>query len=297
MTASRFDLRPWAAALLLATLAACGGGGGGRDPVLGFDGVPPGGFPPGTVPVVAAAIPLGVASTFGAFGGGGGITNAGLTTVINNGDIGTTGASSKIVDFHDSSGCVYGETPLNKGDVKGLIYTDGPPVCGGTEGTLATMAIATQAQADTVAAYNQLAAMPAGPKPGAGNLAGLTLAPGVYTSATSFLLTGGDLTLDAQGDPNAVWVFQMGSSLTVGTAVPSSVLLAGGALPKNVFWQVGSGATINPSGGGTFVGTVISQAATTVGTSAPEPVVTIEGRLLSLTAVTLVSTVINVPLP
>jgi hypothetical protein len=120
----------------------------------------------------------------------------------------------------------------------------------------------------------------------------------VYTSDVGFLLTNGDLTLDAQGDPNAVFVFQMGSSLTVGAAaVPSSVILAGNAQPKNVFWQVGSAATINPSGGGTFVGTVISQAATTTGTGPSSPVITINGRLLSLTAVTLVNTVINVPAP
>jgi hypothetical protein len=88
----------------------------------------------------------------------------------------------------------------------------------------------------------------------------------------------------------------MGTSLTVGAAaVPSSVILAGGAVPANVFWQVGSAATINPSGGGTFVGTIISQAATTVSTAGNAAIVTINGRLLSLTSVTMVNTVVNVP--
>lgn len=299
-----FSARPWAAALLLATLAACGGGG--RDEVLGVDGSP-GGAPPVapvvTAPLIAAPIPLRSATTFGVFGGSAGMTNQGVNTVIT-GDIGTTAVSTAVTGFHDPNpGCTYTEVlGSNIGTVTGLIYTAPPepdPILCPQEGTITTFNIATQARADALAAYNELVAKPMGPKPGAGNLAGLTLAPGVYTSATSFMIEGGDLTLDAQGDANAVWVFQMGTSLTVGgpgAAFPASVILANGARPGNVFWQVGSAATINAGGGGTMVGTIISQAGAAISTPGNAAIVTINGRVLSLGAsVTMVNTVINVP--
>jgi hypothetical protein len=142
--------------------------------------------------------------------------------------------------------------------------------------------------------------MPGGPDPGSGQLGGLTLAPGVYTSASgSFMITGSDLTLDAQGDANAVWVFQMASTLTVGAAgAPRSVILINGAQAKNVYWQVGSAATINGAGGGTMVGTIIASAGITFSTAGNVAITTLNGRALGLNAsVTMVNTVINVPLP
>ncbi|MEJ0005212.1 MAG: ice-binding family protein [Steroidobacteraceae bacterium] len=162
-------------------------------------------------------------------------------------------------------------------------------------------AIATQARLDAQAAYLALAALPPGANPGA-NLGTLTLAPGVYTAPSgSFLIEGGDLTLDAQGNANAVWVFQMATTLTVGgpgAAAPQSIILAGGAQAKNVYWQVGSFATINAAGGGTMVGTIISQAGASFSTAGNTTPVTLNGRVLSLGAsVTLVDTVINVPGP
>jgi len=137
---------------------------------------------------------------------------------------------------------------------------------------------------------------------GAGELGGRTLAPGVYQSAPGgFDISLGDLTLDAQGDPNAVWVFQMANSLTVGIAGPTgarNVILVNGAQAKNVFWQVGSAATINAAGGGTMVGTIISYAGTSFSTSGNVAIVTLNGRAMSLNAsVTVVNTVINVPAP
>src|SRR6202034_944397 len=104
-------------------------------------------------------------------------------------------------------------------------------------------AIATQARLDAQAAYLALAAMPPGANPG-GNLAGLTLPPGVYTApAGSFMMQGADLTLDAGGNANAVWVFQMATTLSVGgpgAAAPQSVILTVGAQAKNTVWQVGA---------------------------------------------------------
>jgi hypothetical protein len=210
-----------------------------------------------------------------------------------------------VTGFHDAGpGCTYTETPLNVGTVNGLIYTAAPPPTAGcpSEGTASTFAIASQARADALSAYNALVAKPGGPNPGGGNLANLTLAPGVYTAASgSFMIQGGNLTLDAQGDANAVWVFQMATTLTVGgpgAAFPQSIILANGALAKNVFWQVGSAATINAAGGGSMAGTIISQAGAAISTPGNVAIVTLNGRALSLNAsVTMVNTVINVPAP
>ncbi len=260
-------------------------------------------FTTGATPAAQPSINLASASTFGTFGGSAGTTNAGLLTVVN-GDIGTTAVSTSVTGFHDAGpGCIYTETTLNKGFVNGKIYTAAPPptVACPTEGTATTFGIALQARADALTAYNALVAMPAGANPGA-NLAGITLAPGVYTSPSgSLMMQGGDLTLDAQGDANAVWVFQMASTLTVGgpgAAAPQSVILAGGAQAKNVFWQVGTAATINAGGGGTMVGTILAQDGVSFSTDGNVAVVTLNGRALSLGAsVTMVNTVINVPAP
>jgi hypothetical protein len=250
-------------------------------------------------------IPLASAAPFGNFGGSAGTTNSGILTVVN-GDVGTTAVSTKVTGFHDTSvGCTYTEVlGADVGAVNGLIYTAPPPptVSCPDEGTAATDAIAMQALADARTAYNALVALPGGPDPGAGNLANLVLVPGTYTAAAgSFMIEGGDLTLDARGDANAVWVFQMATTLTVGgpgAAFPESVILVNGAQAKNVYWQVGSAATIDAAGGGTMVGTIISQAGAAFSTAGNTTVVTLNGRVLSLGAsVTLVDTVINVPGP
>jgi hypothetical protein len=239
-------------------------------------------------------VDLGAAAPFGSFGGSAGITNQGIFTVIN-GDIGTSGASPLITGFHDS-GAVCTETPLNLGTVNGTIHTASAPQ-GSTPGEIAA-AVAIAAQTS----FNNLspATLPGGIDVsslggGAGQLGNRTLAPGIYRSAPgTFTIQGGDLTLDAGGNPNAVWVFQMATSLTVGgpgAAFPQSVLLINGAQAKNVFWQVGSTATINAAGGGTMVGTIISSAATTFSTAGNVTIVTLEGRALALNAsVTMVKT-------
>lgn len=250
--------------------------------------------------VVAPAINLGTASSFGTFGGSAGMTNTGIQTKID-GDIGTIATgTSMITGFHDSFD-IYTETPANIGAVNGTIFTCTNSTTGANSaGPNATnCAIATQARLDAEAAYNALVAMPAGADPGA-NLANLTLAPGVYTSPSgSFLIEGGDLTLDAQGDANAVWVFQMATTLTVGgpgAAAPQSIILKGGAQAKNIYWQVGSFATINAAGGGTMMGTIISKEGASFSTFGNVNIVTLQGRVLSLGAsVTLVDTVILAP--
>jgi len=247
-------------------------------------------------------VSLGAAAPFGTSGGGAGMTNQGIFTVVN-GDISTTGASTTVTGFHDSVGDIYTETPLNKGQVNGRIYT-APPTPGGAGvgGNASTLAIATQAASDANAAYIKLspASMPGGTDPGAGQLGGLTLPSGIYQAAGgTFQITGSDLTLDAHGDSNAVWVFQMAASLTVGgPAQPRSVILINGAQAKNVFWQVGSAATINAAGGGTMVGTILASSGITFSTAGNVTLTTLNGRAIGLHASsTLVNTIINVPAP
>ena len=246
------------------------------------------GFTTGTQPC-ASPVNLGSAASFGAFGGGAGVTNQGINTVVN-GNLGTTAACTLITGFHDAAN-VYTETPLNIGAVNGSIYC-APPA----PGTTTTMVIATQARADAQTAYNTLAAMPPGSDPGAGQLGGLVLSAAVYTAAGgTFAITTGDLTLDAQGDANAVWVFQSAAALTVGlSATPRRVLLVNGAQAKNVFWQVGSAARIED--GSAMVGTIIAPAGVTISTAGQTIQTTLTGRALGLTAsVTLVNTTIVAP--
>jgi len=243
----------------------------------------------GTRSIVGSEAPnLGLAASFAVFGGGAGITNQGTMTAIT-GDMGSTGASTMITGFHSSS-FSYAETPLNVGAVNGNVYTDAP------QGTAETFAYATATAADALTAFNDLASRPDGIDPGAGQLGGLTLLPGVYKAASgAFLITGSDLTLDAQGNADAVWIFQMASSLTVGTPVaPSSVILVNGAQASNVYWQVGSAATINGAGGGSMVGTIIARAGMTFSTAGNLTLTILNGRALGLFAsVTMVNTVIN----
>src|SRR5205823_5486881 len=138
-------------------------------------------------------------------------------------------------------------------------------------------------------AYNNAAGRTVGAILVAGDLGGQTLTPGLYTSTSSLEISSGDLTLDAQGDVNAVFIFQMASTLT--TTVGRQVILSGGAKAANVFWQVGSSATLGT--GSVFKGNILALASITVTTGAA-----VEGRLLARTAaVTLDSNIIGLPIP
>jgi hypothetical protein len=131
--------------------------------------------------------------------------------------------------------------------------------------------------ADLTTAYNEAAGRTLCPITVAGNLGGQTLAPGLYKSTSSLAITSGDLTLDAQGDDTAVFIFQMASTLT--TTSGRQVILAGGAQAKNIFWQVGTSATFGSTS--VFAGTVMADQAITMETGA-----TIEGRVLARIAAT-----------
>ena len=199
-----------------------------------------------------------------------------------------------ITGFHDADD-VYTETGANIGFVTGNIFT-APPA----PGTIEQQVIAEQALADARIAHAELRALPGGQDPGNGTeLSGLTLAPGVYSTAATFLISGGTLTLDAGGDPNAFWVFQS-TALTVGNGVtPGSVSLINGAQSKNVYWALASAATINGiTGGGVMEGTILAPAGVTFSTAGQVNTVTLNGRAVGLDAsVTLVNTIINIPAP
>src|SRR5207237_7356073 len=131
---------------------------------------------------------------------------------------------------------------------------------------------AAQAELDLTTAYNDAAGRTVGAVTVAGNLGGQTLTPGLYKSTSSLAISSGDLTLDAQGDANAVFIFQMASTLV--TTVGRQVLLSGGAQAANIFWQVGSSATLETSS--VFKGNILALASITVTTGAA-----VEGRLLA----------------
>ncbi|WP_310615364.1 ice-binding family protein [Limnohabitans sp.] len=234
----------------------------------------------------SVTVNLGAIATYGAFGGGAGVTNSGVNTVIY-GDLGTTAACTLITGFDDANN-FYTETPLNIGDVTGHVYC-----ATGTIGTAIT------GLANARAAYDELAAkrptVLLGPT--SGELGGLPpVRPGTYRpSASTFLLGSGNLTLDAEGDADAVWVFQVPASLTIGLIGTSrSVLLINGAQAKNVYWQVGSAARIE--NGSTMVGTIIASDGVTISTAGQTIQTTLAGRAIGLDAsVTMVNTTVTVP--
>ena len=202
-----------------------------------------------------APVNLGQAFDFGVLAGSG-ITNTGATTII--GDVGSlptstiTGFGTVILTGTNHAG--DGVTLVGKSDLL-IAYTD-------AAGRLPTINYAPIF-----------------------DLGGLTLAPGVHTDTSSFGIIG-TLTLDALGNPNAVWIFQAGSTLI--TSVGSMINLINGAQPGNIFWQVGSSATIGVNSA--FSGTIMAATSITLNTGA-----SMDGRALALNgAVTMENNAINI---
>jgi hypothetical protein len=203
-----------------------------------------------------APVVLGSSSTFTVLAGST-ITNTGATMV--NGDLGLNPGTA-----------VTGFPP---GILKGTKHVSDP--------------IAAQAKLDLTTAYNNAAGRTLAPVTLAGNIGGRTLAPGLYKSTSSLAISSGDLTLDAQGDANAVFIFQIASTLT--TTSGRKVILSGGAQARNIFWQVGTSATLGTTS--VFKGTIMADQAITMTTGA-----TLEGRALArIGAVTLDSNTITTP--
>lgn len=132
-----------------------------------------------------------------------------------------------------------------------------------------------QAKLDITAAYNDLAGrISTDIVTLSGNMGGLTLTPGLYKSTSSLAISSGDLTFDAKGDVNAVFIIQIASSLT--TTSGRQVFLTGGASASNIYWQVGSSVTFGTTS--VFKGTIIAMESITFNTGA-----SLEGRALART--------------
>lgn len=149
-------------------------------------------------------------------------------------------------------------------------------------------AAANQAKLDIVDSYNDASARVATDMVTlSGNIGGLTLTPGLYKSTSSLAISSGDVTFDALGDPNAVFIIQMASTFT--TTSGRKVILAGGASASKIFWQVGSSATFGTTS--VMKGTILAMESITFNTGA-----SLEGRALTRTgAVTMEANTIVIP--
>src|SRR5688572_323437 len=134
-------------------------------------------------------------------------------------------------------------------------------------------AIANQAKLDLTVAYNDAAGRTStGMVTLSGNIGGLTLTPGLYKSTSSLAISSGDLTFDARGNANAVFIIQIASTLTVTSG--RQVILSGGAKASNIFWQVGSSATFGTTS--VFKGTIMALQSISFSTGA-----TLDGKALA----------------
>lgn len=203
-------------------------------------------------------VDLKTAGRFGIFAATGISNNAGFSE-IRNLDVGITpGARSSVTGFPPAkiiNGAIYAADDASPAGVAAMLI---------------------QAKSDLTKAYlfAEGATSPA-PATVAGDQGGKTLAPGIYKSNSTLLIQAGDLTLDAQGDPNAVWIFQIASGFTTVGGAGGSIILSGGAQAKNIFWQVGSSATIGDNT--KFKGNVLALTSITMNSNA-----TVVGRMLAI---------------
>jgi hypothetical protein len=182
--------------------------------------------------------------------------------------------------------CVTGGTiNADIGLSPGSAVVLGTPACVVTGTQHITDAVAAQAQLDLTQEYNALFALPCGTVIGTADIGATTKTAGVYCSASTIGVTGA-LTLDGQGDPNAVFVFQAGSSLTgVG-----SINLINGALAKNVYWVNGASATIGV--GSAWKGNIVAFSTITLNDA-----VTLIGRALARNGAVTLGTGDTITLP
>lgn len=205
-------------------------------------------------------------------------------------------ASCGCVDLRTAQtyGVLAGSTITNTGTTNiygdlglwpGTSVTGAPTVNGETH---INDAAAAQAQLDLTAAYLDAQGRTT-PTPVivAGNIGGQTFTPGIYKSTSSLAISSGDVTLDANGDPDACWIFQIATTLITSTS--RKVILIDGAQAKNVFWQVGSSATLGANS--ILKGSILALTAITMVTEA-----SVDGRVLARNAaVTMDTNSINVP--
>jgi len=203
---------------------------------------------PGTPPnipvqtTIQSDIPLGAADNFAILAGSG-ITNTGASII--NGDLGLSPGTS-----------VGGFPP---GILNGTLHIND--------------SVANQSKMDIIAAYDNAKNRTAADIVTlSGNIGGLTLTPGLYKSTSSLALSSGDVTFDALGNANAVFIIQIASAFTATSG--RKVILAGGAQASNIFWQVGSSATFGTTTA--FKGNIIALQSISFNTGA-----TLDGRALT----------------
>ncbi len=218
-----------------------------------------------TATTTPAAVNLGTASTFAVMA-----TSAitGTGAILINGDVGLAPGTSQ---------------GIPPSQINGTIHVNDASV--------------TKAQVDLLAAYNDAVGRSTNAQTLQGNLGGLTFTPGLYVNSSSVLISGSgpnnNVTLDAKGDANAVFIFKMSSTLT--TASGAQVILAGGAQAKNVYWLVGSSATFGTTT--IFQGNVLAAVSVTVNSNSD-----ISGRIFAgagggAASVTVDASRVTVPAP
>jgi hypothetical protein len=214
-------------------------------------------FMTGASTAVPPAIDLKSAEDFGILAGVGVSNNAGFSE-IHDMNVGISpGVRTSITGFPPAivvNGAIYASDDSSPAGIAALL---------------------TQAKQDLTDAYlaAEGATIPA-PATVAGDLGGITLTPGIYKSTSTLMVQSGDLTLDAQGDPNAFWIFQVASDFTTVGGAGGNIILAGGAQAKNIFWQIGSSATIGDYTA--FKGNILALTSITMNTNSVA-----QGRMLA----------------
>jgi hypothetical protein len=233
-----------------------------------------GGVPPPAVCEGSSCVSLGTAGNYAIFANTGIATDAGASTITGDIGVGPGVTSTAITGFALTlpAAGAYSTSTQVSGNVYAFDYAAPTP----TEVTTASTDMGT---AYTAAAGKTSTAG----CPGSGNMSGLTITPGVYTCAVNVTMPT-DLTLN--GSATDVWVFQITGTLDMDAAM--NVILSGGALPQNIFWQVSDAVTIGANTH--FEGIILGQTSITFGNLA-----SIDGALLAQSAVTLDATTVTQP--
>lgn len=203
----------------------------------------------------APGVNLGSAAEFGILAGVGVSNNAGFSQ-IHNLNVGISpGVRSSVTGFPPA------------------IIVNGAMYASDDSAAIAAMLVLAKQHLTDAYLFAEGATSPA-PATVSGDQGGTTLAPGIYKSTSTLLIQSGNLTLDAQGNPDAVWIFQIASDFTTIGGAGGSIILSGGAQAKNVFWQTGSSATIGDNT--SFKGNILALTSITMNSNA-----TAEGRMLA----------------